>query len=223
MIGVQFTEVGTTADEKDVSTVGALSADMAGFDEDGNYSTEMMVWRNGNYLPTFGWSGTSASEYMDEPTLDNKWLNLAYEETDDTLASYDAFWLKSSSGGTITISGQVPEGPITVPISVGYNMVANPFPKAVKVSEFGLLSSSMPGFDEDGNYDVEMMVWKDGNYLPTFGWSGTSASEYMDEPTLDNKWLSLAYEETDDVVEAGHAVWIKSGSSGTITFTFPAE
>ena len=223
MIGVQFVEVGTGANVKDVSTIGVLSSDMAGFDEDGNYATEMMVWRNGNYLPTFGWSGTSASEYMDEPTLDKKWLNLAYEETEDTLASYDAFWIKSSTGGTITISGQVPTNDVTVALAAGYNMVANPFPKAVKVSDFGVLSDTMPGFDEDGNYAVEMMVWQNGNYLPTFGWSGTSASEYMDEPTLDNKWLNLAYEETDDEVEFGHAVWIKSSVSGSITFTFSAE
>ena len=117
------------------------------------------------------------------------------------------------------MSGEVPsEGTVTVPLSVGYNMVCNPYPRTVKASDFGVLSSDMAGFDEDGNYATKMMIWKDGNYT-TLGWSGTSGTEYLEDSSLDNKWLNLDYEETEDTVDYGHGVWIKAGSSGSITFS----
>ncbi len=218
MIGIQFVQVG--GDAKDLSTVAELDDTMAGFDEDGIYATQMMVWRNGNYLPTFGWSGSSGSDYLDDSSLDNKWLNLDYEETADELAAADAVWIKAGSAGTVKVYGQVPTNDtITIQLAPGYNMVANPFPKTVKIADFGTLSSNMAGFDEDGIYATQMMVWKDGNYLPTFGWSGTSGTDYLDDSSLDNKWLNLDYEETDDTVDFGHGVWIKAGSAGTITFS----
>ena len=104
MIGIQFVQVG--GDAKDLSTVAELDDTMAGFDEDGIYATQMMVWRNGNYLPTFGWSGSSGSDYLDDSSLDNKWLNLDYEETDDTVDFGHGVWIKAGSAGTITFSAQ---------------------------------------------------------------------------------------------------------------------
>ncbi len=216
MIGVQFVNIGGGV--KDVATVGTLDSTMAGCDDEGNFATTMLVWRNGNYLPTFGWSGTAGTDYFDGEVPDKEWLNYDLEETADTLAGFDAFWLKAGSAGSITILGEVPEGEVTVPLSVGYNMVANPLPKAIKVSEFGKLSASMAGCDDEGNFVTTMLVWKNGNYLPTFGWSGTSGTDYFDGEVPDNKWLNYDLEETDDVVEAGHAVWIKAGSAGSITF-----
>ncbi len=219
MIGVQFTEVGADAAAKELSTVGTLAANMAGFDEDGNYGTLMMVWRNGDYT-TYGWSGTSGTEYLEDSSLDNKWLNRDYEEEEDFLAETDAVWIKAGSAGSVTISGQVPDGDVTVPLSVGYNMVACPLPMTVSVSTFGTLSAGMPGFDEDGNYDTLLMVWKDGDYT-TYGWSGTSGTEYLEDSSLDNKWLNRDYEETDDTIDWGHGVWIKAGTAGSITFKAP--
>ncbi len=216
MIGVQFVEIGGQA--KDAASFAKLDATMAGCDEEGDYATTMLIWRNGDYLPTLGWSGTGGSTYFDGDVPDNEWLNLDLEETDDILNGYDAVWVKAGSAGSITILGEVPDGEITIPLSAGYNMVANPLPKAIKVSEFGKLSASMAGCDEEGDYATTMLVWKNGDYLPTFGWSGTGGSTYFDGDVPDNKWLNLDLEETDDVVEAGHGVWIKAGSAGSITF-----
>ncbi len=217
MIGVQFVDIGGAV--KDVASVAKLDANMAGFDDEGNFATTMLVFKNGDYLPDFGWSGTSGSAYLDDADLDNKWLNPDLEETDDTLNRSEAFWVKAGTAGTITLLGEVPTGTITVPLSVGYNMVANPFPKTVKVADFGTLSASMEGFDDEGNFATTMLVFKNGDYLPDFGWSGTSGSAYLDDADLDNKWLNPDLEETDDTVDVGHAVWIKAGSSGSITFT----
>jgi hypothetical protein len=217
MIGVQFVDIGGTA--KALATVATLDSSMAGCDDEGNYATKMLVFRNGDYLPDFGWSGTAGTEYFDGEVPDNEWLNLDLEETDDSLDRGDAFWVKAGSAGTITLVGQVPTGTITIPLSAGYNMVANPYPKAVKVSEFGQLAASMAGCDDEGNFATKMLVFKNGDYLPDFGWSGTAGTDYFDGEVPDNKWVNLDLEETNDTVDAGHAVWIKAGSAGSITFT----
>ncbi len=217
MIGTQFVQVGGGA--KALSDAMILDSSMAGFDEDGNYDTKLMVWKNNDYT-TYGWSGTSATEYLEDSSLDNKWLNIDYEEdTTASLESVDAVWIKAGSSGTVTVNGEVPsDATVTVPLSVGYNMVCNPYPKTVNAADFGVLSSDMAGFAEDGNYATKMMIWKDGNYT-TLGWSGTSGTEYLEDSSLDNKWLNLDYEETEDTVDYGHGVWIKAGSSGSITFS----
>ena len=217
MIGVQFVQVG--GDAKGLSTVAELDDTMDGFDEDGNYETLMMVWKDNDYT-TFGWSGTSGTDVLDDDTLDNKWLNRDLEEDIvPTLESYDAVWIKAGSAGSVKVYGQVPTNDtITVALVPGYNMVANPFPKTIKVADFGTLSANMAGFDEDGNYETLMMVWKNGDYT-TFGWSGSSGTDVLDDASLDNKWLNRDLEETDDTVDFGHGVWIKAGSAGTITFS----
>lgn len=221
MIGVQFNEVGGA--DKPVATVGQLSANMAGFNEDGDFDTEMMVWADGNYT-TYGWAGTSGTDYDAGAELDNKWLdrdNLVVPNDADPLPAYGAFWVKAGSAGSILIKGEVPDGDVTVPLAAGYNMVANPLPQDVPVATFGRLAASMAGFNEDGDFATEMMVWEDGNYT-TYGWAGTSGTDYDAGAELDNKWLdrdNLVVPEVTTVVRAGHAVWIKAGSAGSITFS----
>ena len=219
MIGVQFTEVGTAA-AKDLTTVGELASTMDGFDENGDFATEMMVWKNNNYT-TYGWSGTSGTDVLEDESFDKKWLTRDLEEPEDQeLKETDAVWIKAGSAGSITISGQVPTNDVTVALTVGYNMVANPFPMTVPVTSFGVLSADMAGFDENGDFATELMVWKNGDYT-TYGWSGTSGTDVLEDDSFDNKWLNRDLEETDDVVDFGHGVWIKAGSAGSITFKAP--
>ena len=217
MIGVQFVDIGGAA--KDLATVVTLDSTMAGCDDEGNFATTMMVFKNGGYLEDFGWMGTSGTDYFDGEIADNQWLNRDLEDAGNTLNRGDAFWVKAGSAGTLTILGEVPSGTITIPLSAGYNMVANPFPKSVKVSEFGTLSADMVGCDDEGNFATTMMVFKNGGYLEDFGWMGTSGTDYFDGEIADNKWLNRDLEETDDTVDVGNAVWIKAGSAGSITFT----
>ena len=217
MIGMQFVEVGS-ADAKALSTAATLDSSMAGFDDEGTYATELMVWKNNNYT-TYGWSGSSGTDVLEDSSFDNKWLNNDLEETDDELDAPDAVWIKAATAGTVTVCGQVPsESTVTVPLAAGYNMVANPFPKTVKVADFGVLSANLIGFDDEGTYATEMMVWKNGNYT-TYGWSGTSGTDVLEDSSLDNKWLNNDLEETDDTVDFGHGVWIKAATAGSITFT----
>ncbi len=214
MIGVQFVKIGGQA--KDLATVGTLDKTMAGFDEDGFYATEMMVWANGDYT-NYGWSGSSGTDVLEDSSLDNQWLDLQLEAVDSQLDKGMAFWVKAGSAGSIMLLGEVPTGSVTIPLAAGYNMVANPLPGDAPVATFGTLSANMAGFDEDGFYATEMMVWANGDYT-NYGWSGSSGTDVLDDPSLDNQWLDLQLEKTTDIVQAGHAVWIKAGSAGSITF-----
>lgn len=220
MIGVQFVEVGSGDVKKELQTVGELASTMDGFDENGDFATEMMVWKDNDYT-TYGWSGTSGTEYLEDSSFDNKWLTRDLEEPEDEeLAETDAFWIKAGSAGTITISGQVPDGDVTVPLTIGYNMVSCPLPMTVSIATFGTLSSSMAGFDENGDFATELMVWKDGDYT-TYGWSGTSGTDYLEDSSFDNKWLTRDLEIPEETIDFGHGVWIKAGSAGSITFKAP--
>ena len=217
MIGVQFVQVG--GNNLDLGTVGTLNAEMPGYDEDGNYDTEMQVW-NGNGYDYYGWAGDSGSKVDNDPDLDNKWLDMDNEEIDEIAAKGSGFWILAKQAGTLTISGEVPSSAVTIQLTTGFNMVANPFPGGVAVSDFGVLDSSFPGYDEDGDYDTEMQVWN-GNGYDYYGWAGDSGSKVDNDPDLDNKWLDMDNELVDDVIPYGNAVWILTKRAGSITFTPP--
>ena len=219
MIGMQFNAVG--GGELPLSTAAILSEDMAGFDEDGNYINELHVWENGNYTK-YGWSGISGTEYLEDESYDNQWLDDQLEIVDGaSFPKAQGVWIRTSSTGSVTIAGEVPtDSSVTIPLTEGWNMVANPFPGDAKVSTFGMLSEDMAGFDEDGNYINELHVWENGNYTK-YGWSGISGTEYLEDESYDYKWLDDQLEIVEDniVIPFGHGVWIKTSSSGSITFT----
>lgn len=127
----------------------------------------------------------------------------------------------SPAGAAEVVSSNI-VGYQKVALDPGYNMIGMQFVEvgsgdAKALADAATLDSSMAGFDDEGTYATELKVWKNGNYT-TFGWSGSSPSEYMEEPSLDNKWLDLNLEETEDTVDFGHGVWIKAAEAGTITF-----
>ncbi|MBQ8571037.1 MAG: hypothetical protein IJ444_05975 [Kiritimatiellae bacterium] len=219
MIGMQFVDIG--GGELPMGTAAILDSSMAGFDDEGTYITEIHVW-NGVGYNIYGWSGTSGTEYLEDPSYDNQWLNDQLEPLEvETFPKAQGVWLKAGSKGSVTIAGEVPtDKSVTVELNVGWNMVANPFPGDVKISSFGMLSDDMAGFDDEGNYITEMHVWNGVGYN-IYGWSGTSGTEYLEDPSYDNKWLNDQLEIPEDnvVLPYGRGVWIKAGSSGSITFT----
>ena len=225
MIGVQFKTV--CGADKDIATIGTLDSSMEGFDEDGNYASSMMIWNptTQNYS-TYGWTGSSGTDILEDSDYDNIWSGYFDPENVPTgkLPETGAFWVKAGAAGTILLMGEVPTTNVTVSLTAGYNMVAHPLPKDVPVATFGTLDASMAGFDEDGNYATSMMVWNPTtqNYS-TYGWTGSSGTDILEDSDYDNVWSGYfdpeAVPAASIVVPAGSGVWIKAGSAGSITFS----
>lgn len=225
MVSAQFIPVGSSALERDISTVGVLDDTMTGYDDEYTYGTELLVWdstRQG--YTSYGWAGTSPGEIDNMPELNNTWLDAATEETEDTLATTAGAWIRAGTAGTFTVSGEVPsQSTVSLSLVAGLNMVANPYPAAVPVSTFGMLDASMAGYDEEYTYATELLVWNPARQgYTSYGWAGTSPGEIDNMPELNNTWLDAATEETEDTIPYGAAVWIRCSASGTITFSSPS-
>lgn len=221
MVGVQFQQVG--GDDLELATVGTMDASTAGFDEDQNFAAGLQIW-NGNGYNNYGWSGTSGTDLLETPALDNQWLDAnSLEPVDLTEAPSSGFWIKMANAGTITISGEVPsEATVDVSIVKGYNIVANPYPGSIAIGKWGTPAASFAGFDEDQNFALTMQVWN-GNGYANYGWSGTSGTDLLETPSLDNQWLDAnSLEPVATEIPFGTAVWIKADAAGTITFSRPA-
>ena len=223
MVGVQFVQVGTTETAKDLSDAIQMDSTMTGFDEEGNFASFMKVWDGANYA-TYGWSGTSGTDVLDDSSFDNKWLNGDLEEVEgEVMDKSAAAWIIAEKAGTMTVSGQVPSAAtVTVSLTSGFNMVANPYPANVAVSDFGVLDASFAGFDEEGNFASFMKVWDGQNYA-TYGWAGTSGTDVLDDASFDNKWLNGDLELVETPITYGHGVWLIAEKAGNITFTNPAQ
>ena len=221
MVGMQFVTVGDKTAQT-LSTAAQLDSQMSGFDDEGTYASKLQTWDGAKYT-TFGWSGSSGTDVLEDDDLNNKWLNVDLEETDDTLDKAQAVWIIAEKAGTVTLAGEVPaDDSVTVQLVAGFNMVANPYPATVKVADFGVLDSTYAGFDDEGTYASKLQIWNGSKYT-TFGWSGSSGTDVLEDDDLNNKWLNVDLEETDDDVAFGQGVWIIAEKAGTITFTNPAQ
>lgn len=78
-------------------------------DESFDPTTELRVWTGGGY-DTYGWTGNllvdspnMASEMgVSDNSLDNLWLNDAYEVPDEPLPIGKGFWIKAEKAGSVT-------------------------------------------------------------------------------------------------------------------------
>ena len=222
MVGVQFRQVG--GGNLDLSTAGVLEDSFAGFDDEGAFANELQVWNGVNGYTVYGWSGTSGTDVLEDPTLDNQWVDLDLAAITEEAKAGSGFWIKAATAGDITISGEVPTDATTSQdLTSGFNVVANPYPGAVPVSKFGTLDATFEGFDEEGTFATELQVWNGVNGYTVYGWSGTSGTDVLEDPSVDGKWVDLDLAVPDDTVTIpfGTAVWIKTPHAGTITFTSP--
>ena len=218
MIGVQFADIGGA--EKSLTNVFTLDETFAGYDDDYKFSTQMRVWTGTRY-EFYGWAGTSGTDVDGDPSLDNTWTDLdAYAVEGEFFAPASGAWIIAEKAGTLTISGEVSQKDITVNISEGYNIVANPFPCEVAITDFGVLDSSFAGYDDDYKFSTQMRVWT-GTRYEFYGWAGTSGTDVDGDPSLDNTWTDLDAYAVEDKIPAGQAVWIIAEKSGTITFKAP--
>ena len=219
MIGVPFKAVATDGATKSITEIGKLDSSFAGYDDEYDFATQMEVW-NGTGYDFYGWAGTSGTDVDGDATLDNTWTDMVAEPVDEELQVGNGFWVKAANAGTITLLGEVVKTNVTVSIAAGYNIVANPYPCDVNITNFGRLDDSFAGYDDEYDFTTQMEVWNGTGYA-FYGWAGSSGTDVDNDPTLDYTWTDMVAEPVDGVIPAGSSVWIKAAHSGTITFTAP--
>jgi len=121
--------------------------------------------------------------------------------SDDVLIPQGAsVWLKSIAGTTTIVAGEVPSvGSVTNTLSVGFNMISNPYPVEMTLGSIPTTSLS------DGD---QVLLWAGSgydiyNYYVGYGW-------YDFTVTIPS----------DDVqIPVGDGCWLKSAAGGEIVYT----
>ena len=222
MIGVQFSDIGGA--EKSLTSVFTLDETFAGYDDDYKFSNKMRVWDGVKESYAFyGWAGSSGTDVDDDPTLDNTWTDMeAYAVEGEFFSVGSGAWIITDKSGTLTVSGEVKLEDVTIDLVAGYNIVCNPFPCEVSITDFGVLDSSFAGYDDDYKFSNKMRVW-DGvkESYAFYGWAGSSGTDIDDDPSLDNTWTDMEAYAVDGKIKPGEAVWIITEKAGTMTFKAP--
>ncbi len=229
MIGTSFQSVGVnnSISIQDIKASGLTGLDWTFATEAGD---TLMIWDASaqGYLTTLYYAG---DEQTDEMTAmggeAGTWFDLGgiFATADLTLENGDAFWIKSTSNNAkVTIAGEVPTTANTISIVQGSNMIANPYPKAVKVNDLFTITG-LTGLDwtfatETGD---TLVIWdpESQGYLTTLYYAGDSETEDMLAMGGEaGTWFDLggSFATADTEIPAGGAFWIKSSGNGTLTF-----
>ena len=159
---------------------------------DGGIPAEgMTVYKyvNGNYLP--------AVSFFDDGTFDGADFDLAPGE--------GAFVLNASPAAkTITFVGEVPQGPLTTTLRVGFNMVSSQVPQAGAIDT--VLGYKAADLDSAYQFDAGTQ-----NYLST-------KTAFSDDPTVPTS--PVTWDPSAPVIGVGEAFWILKSTAGTWTRTF---
>ena len=218
MVGVQFSDIGGA--EKSLTNVFKLDETFAGYNDDYKFFTKMRIW-NGNGYDLYGWAGTAGTDVDDDASLDNTWTDIEAEPVEgEFMPVASGAWIIAEKEGVLTSCGEVVLKDITINLEEGYNIVCNPFPCEVSITNFGVLDETFAGYDDDYKFSTKMRIWN-GNGYDLYGWAGTSGTDVDDDPSLDNTWTDIEAEPVEGTIKAGEAVWIIAEKAGSITFKVP--
>ena len=159
---------------------------------DGGIPAEgMTVYKyvNGNYLPPV--------IFFDDGSFDGADFTLAPGE--------GAFVLNSAATAkTITFVGEVPQGPLSTTLKVGFNMISSQVPQAGAIDTVLKYSAA----DQDLAYQFDASIQ---NYI-------TPKQAFADDPNVVNSPVS--WDPSAPVIGVGEAFWLLKTTAGTWTRTF---
>ena len=240
MIAPQFVPVGATAadypiDIQDVfvdSTFPDPVLDASG--EDIEWGAKLMLW-NGVGYDTYCWTGKTGEEFFENPAWDDKWTGNfgEYLANNVTIAPGQGvfLWVKDGTAGTTaTVAGEViNDASMSVALasgSTGYNMIANPYPKAVAVNDL-MTVTGLTGVD--WTFETEagdsLMIWspEEQAYSVELLYAGDSDPDGMMEGfgAEPGTWFDMGnFKTAEDVIPVGGAFWVKTSGTGTLTFKY---
>jgi hypothetical protein len=227
MIGTSFQSVGVenSLHVQDIKASGLVGLDWTFATEAGD---TLMIWDASvqGYLTTLNYTGDVLTPEMEGMGVEaGKWFDMNFfANADITLENGDAYWIVSASNSAkVTITGEVPTTANSINIVPGYNMVANPYPKAVKINDLFTISG-LTGLDwtfatEAGD---TLMIWDPSaqGYITTLNYTGDVVTPEMEGMGIEaGKWFDMNFFANAEVeIPASGAFWIVSSGNGTLTF-----
>ena len=227
MLAVDFQSTG--ASTKTMLLKDFLKGDYVGATTDTD-CPEIQIWDPaamgglGGYTHYYFWSASKPKGYS------NFWAESAAKSGWEaaqaiTINCGQSVWFRSPTDCTITVAGQVVAVDTTITTVAGkYNMIANPFPVALKLNddsvnwvEAGLVGATV------NTSCPEIQVWDPaaasglGGYTHYFFWSESKPKGYT------NFWGATASKsnyDADLAIPVGSGFWLKYSGESNLTFTF---
>ena len=227
MIGTSFQSVGV---ENTISVQDIKASGLTGFDwETFEPGDTLMIWDASSqmYVTTLYYAGDEQTETMDSMgAVAGTWFDVdgLFATAENILENGDAFWVVSSvDGASVTIAGEVPNVANSINIVPGFNMIANPFPKAINVNDLFAIEG-LKGFDwETFEPGDTLMIWDPASqlYVTTIYYAGDEQTETMDSMgAVAGTWFDVdgLFATAETEIPASGAFWIVSSGNGTLTF-----
>ena len=227
MIGTSFQNIGV---DNSINVQQIKASGLNGLDWDSFAPGDTLkIWDASSqmYLTTLYYAGDEQTESMTGMGGEaGTWFDLdgTFATADLELENGDAFWIISSKeGGKVTVSGEVPTSANSIEIVKGYNMIANPYPKTIKINDLFSISG-LAGLDWDSFAPGDTLkVWDASSqmYLTTLYYAGDEQTESMTGMGGEaGTWFDLdgTFATAETEIPAGAAFWIISSGNGTLTF-----
>ena len=214
MIGIQFTDTGSTDGISINSIKGDFTAGLSMGEADNLY-----VWDAVNGYTTYYF-------YVGEdpdPAYDYKWYEAGNEEepTENKIAPGQAMWyVRLGTATDVTFAGEVLGSDKSIPVKADdMTMFCSPYPTATSIQSIGVANptAGLSMGEADNLY-----VWDaTKGYTTYYFYVGEDP-----DPAYDYKWYEAGNEEepTADTIAPGQAAWyVRLGNATTISFESPVK
>lgn len=229
MLGVQFTKVG--GGDKTLGDVFTGNLPDMEYDEQADalvWNAKLLQWNGGGYN-TYYWVGKKGEEIFEDASYDDVWVadELGENKASGSLPIGDGVFLwTSGSGVTVTQSGEVATNATKdVTLSLGYNLVCNPFPEAISIQDIPFSGLPDMEYDEQADalvWNAKLLQWNGGGYN-TYYWVGKKGEEIFEDTSYDDVWVAdeLGENKASGTIGIGDGffVWLNKGDSAKISFT----
>ncbi len=212
MLASQFVNLGDEA-SFDINDV-IIEGGFVGYDtETFEFNSKILLWSGTGYT-TYGWVGEGQG-WAGGPA-DNSWVDLGWGTPEVSMPVGDGYWIQTTKATSVTFAGQVAvTNEFNTPISIGYNMIANPFPQPILVQD--IKSTDFEGYDSvTFEFNTQILLWSGTGYT-TYGWVGEGQG-WSGGPA-DNSWVDLGWNPAAVEIAVGEGFWIQAAAPTTITFT----
>lgn len=227
MIGTSFQAIGV---DNTISVQDIQASGLNGLDWDSFVPGDtLMIWdaSSQGYMTTLYYAGDEQTDSMTAMGGEaGTWFDMdgTFATADITLENGDAFWIISSTDGAkATVKGEVPTTANGITIVSGFNMIANPYPKAVKINDLFTVTG-LNGLDWDSFVPADtLMIWDpvSQGYMTTLYYAGDEQTDSMTGMGGEaGTWFDMdgTFATAETEIPAGGAFWILSSGTGTLTF-----